>query len=65
LRTVVVVVEVVVVVVVVVARGRQSNGTHAVTPSPIFHVAARKPCLPATNALTLIRKRPGAEPPYR
>ena len=32
----------------------QSNGSHTVTPLPMFHVSDRKPCLPATNDVTSI-----------
>jgi hypothetical protein len=49
---------------VVVAGFVQSKGTHAVTPCPMFQVSARKPCLPATNAVTSIGNFAGATPWY-
>jgi len=40
----------------------QSNGTHAVTPVPMFQVYATNPALPSTNELTSTRNVPGALP---
>jgi hypothetical protein len=42
----------------------QSNGSHTVTPLPMFHVSERNPCLPATNAVTSIGNNAGATPSY-